>query len=432
MMNRKINLEYLKTILITLGLTLMLVFLCLGLIKYQVFNQMSLKESQEETIDYYLVNLLIEKNKYLVEKNPDNYKFHFKLGILYEVKGDFKDAEFEYKIAIKNAPLNEFRPKHKLALLYMRLNRLDEAQELFDNTEERPDAKLIECKVDVYTRLGDKYYNKADYETAQEEYTKAMFYAEKIKSPRLKEIKSGLASSYVYFAEDKVKNLKIDDAVSSLQSALEVINAPIIKYKLAVLLIKSNPQLALKYCDQVFNEEPGLINYNGYYEFLTSLANKAEKRGELARAELYRYKIKKLRDYYKSNILSVGDLVVEQPKGTIKYNRWTKKYNIDFRFILKNVSDYDVDSLIIQVDFKDVNGIITRYTKQVVDKRSILKAHSETPLIILKTFKKRTSEDTTPKIIGAEIYATKNEGSYRLLLDKNFMIEKIKKGKKAK
>ncbi len=425
-MNKNTFFEYFKTIILTIILATILVFITLGVIQHQVYTELSRNNIKSDAIDYYLVNVLIEKNKYIEKQKPENYKINFRLGMLYEVKSDFTNAENEYKKAIHKAPIYEYLPKYKLALLYIRLNRLDDAESIIENIEDRSDKKLIGYKIDIYYKLGDKYYNKADYETAEEEYTTALFYAKKINSHQTPAIKAGLASSYIYYAEDKVAHMQIDEAINSLQQALTVVNAPIIKYKLAVLLRDSNPTLSLKYCTEVFNEEPSIINYDWYYQFLSKLSINAELQGDIAESELYRFKIKKLKNYYKNNILSVEDVAILEPRGKIKLNKWSKKYNIDFDFRLKNVSKYNINSLFVEIVFKDGNKVIGDYLKQIVDQKSELKAGSEGITVNINTTKIQTLEDKSPKTITVEVYATKKEDSYKIFLKQFHIVEKVK------
>lgn len=431
-MNRKSFFEYLRTILITITIAVVLVFVLLGVIRHQVYTEMANSDVQSHVIDYYLVNVLIEKNKYLEKQSPKDFIISLKLGMLYEVKSDYKNAELKYKQAIAKAPLNEIRPKYKLALLYLRLNRLDDVESVAVSIEDAPSKILIGNKVDLYNKLGDKYYNKADYESAQEEYQKALFYAKKINSPQFSAIQAGLASSYVYYAEEKVKAMQIDDAINSLQLALTVVNAPIIRYKLAILLMDKNQNLSLKYYDEVFNTEPSIINYDEYYTFLNNLAAQADRQGYTAKAELFRFKIKKLKKYYQSNILSVEDIAIEDAEGSIKLNKWTKKYNINFDFNLRNVSDFNINSLIVEIVFRDGDDVFGNYSKQIVDPKFPLKINSEGPTVNIKTFKYQSLNDKAPKTITAEIYVTKTEAAYKILLKKVNIVEKVKPSRKSK
>lgn len=427
MNKNKIFFEYLKTFFLTILVAFIVVIIFLAIIQHQVFKEESSKTIKEDTIDYYMIGVLIEKNKYLEQQYPKDYKFNIRLGVLYEVQKKLKEAEAEYKMAELKAPFGEFKPQYKLALLYLRMNRLDEAQAMMDNIAERPDKRLIRYKADIYNRLGDKYYNMADYEDAVDKYEKALFYYKIIKSDQIKTVNNSLASSFVYLADEKVKNLQIDDAIDSLEDAYKIVDAPILRYKLAILYTATNPDLAYDYFEDVFKREPSLINYDEYYKFLSDMAIVADSEGDTAKAELYRFKIKQLQEYYKSNILSIEDLRVESAEGTIKLNRWSRKYNINLKLSLKNVSNYNMNSLFLQTVFTDGNEVINDYTQQIVDSQSILKAGQVGPIINVRTFKKETGDDKSPKEIIVDIYASKSQTSYKILLKTITIKEKVKK-----
>lgn len=427
MMNK--ILEYVQTAIITLFIAFLSVMGLLGIIQHNVYTQQQTKSLEKESIDYYLVGVLIEKNKYLEQQHPKNYEINLKLGMLYEVKGDFTNSEEEYYKAIKKAPYSETRPTYKLALLYLRLNKLNETQALVDNMKEHSNKSFIENKAEIYNRLGDKYYDKADYETAAWQYQKALFYYNTIKSKKIEFVKGNLASAYVYLAEEKVQKLQIDDAVLLLQKALGVIDAPILKYKLALLLVKSNPEKAYEYFQDVFQKEPNIINYQEYSSFLAERSENALLNGDIPKSKLYDHRIKKLKEYYKKNILSVNDLEIEDFSSNIRSNNWYKKYTIDVGFKVKNISKYNLNSLYIETIIKDANETIDSHFKQIADKNSPIKVNSQSPRVSLKATKKKTPLDSSPQKIIVQISAAKTPESYKILLKEFEVTEKTKRKK---
>lgn len=425
-MNRQVIFEYLRTFVITIMAIFVSIVIFLAVIQHQVFEEETIKHAQDETIDYYLVAMLIEKNKYLESQFPKNYTINLKLGILYDIEKDYKNAEIQFKQAILKAPYDEYRPKYKLACFYIKLNRLDEAENIIDGIKEAPNRQLIEYKGDVYNKLGDKYYDHGDYENAGLEYQKSLFYYQKINFNGIQSVRSSLASSYVYLADQKIKNMQIPDAINSLQEALAIVNAPILKYKLALLFMETKPDLAYSYFQEVFEKEPSLINYDTYYKFLTAMAAVADGHADTAKADLYRFKIKKLKEYYKSNILSVEDLSVEATDGKINFNPWSKKYNISIQFKLKNISEYNMNSLYVGVLLKDKNKDIDQYFNQMADKRTPFKANAFSPTISFKASINQTKDDAYPKEITALIFASKTENSYKVFLKKVKISEQTK------
>lgn len=423
------TLEYTRTFLLTLLVSLILAIGLLKLIQYNVYKDLTKQKPEETAIDAASIGILIEKNEYLETQRPDSYKINLKLGELYELKNDYKNAELNYQKAILKAPYNQFKPKYRLALLYAKLNLLDSAQSIMDNIQERPDKKLITYKADVYKQIADKYYNNGDYENAVEKYQKSLSYWKILKNEEeIKYAENSLASSYVYLAENDLDVMKPDEAINALKMALTLVDAPILKYKLALLLMNENPELAYQYINEVFHKQPDLINYDRTCQFISKLADESEAQGDIAQADLYRYKIKELKDYFKINILSIDDIAIEDAYGEIILKRFTKKYKINLEFRLKNISKSEIDSLFLNVVFRDEKGIIDTYSEQVVDKNSILFTGFYSPTISIKSYKKQTNDDKSPKVITADIYISKTEKAHKLLLT-TFELKEIIKPK---
>ncbi len=433
-MNRRTFFEYLRTFAITIIAVFVIVASILCLVLHQVYEgQDQIKQqSQDDAIDYYLIGVLIDKNKYLEEQQPGNYKINMRLAFLNEAKRDYKNAEIEYKEAINKAPYMEFSPIYKLAILYTRMNRLDSAQQLMDDLDEKPDEKLIEYKADIYNKLGNIYYNQADYNKAALKYQKSLAYYQITKYKHIQSIKNSLASSYVYFAEENVRNMQIEEAINSLKMALTIVNAPIIKYKLALLLMKDNPDLAYEYFEEVFKETPEIINYEEYKKFLSNLAANEAAQGNIAQSELHQYKIKKIDKYFNTNILSIEDLKIDEIQGKFVSNNWTCKDDVYLNIRLKNLSQYNIDSLYLKVIFKDRDLILGESFEQVVDTQSVLKPEAYSSTIAIKILKIPINKDDKPKKITAEIYASKTDSSYKLLLGVFDIKEKIKENKTYK
>ncbi len=425
-MNKNNNiLGYFKTILWTLAATFIFVVINLLVIEYQVGKEQPLKEAQDK-IEESSIQVLMAKNEYLETINPKDYRVNLRLGKLYEIKNDYVKAEEQYKKSIMKVPFGEYKPKYYLALLYIMQNRLDEAKELIDKISEHPDKKLIKYKAEVHEKLGDAYFNLNNFDEASFEYSKSLFYYRSLKSKKIKRVEGSLASAYMYFADEKVLDMQIDEAISYLEMAKNLVNSPIIKYKLAVLLTNDNPARAYQYYDEVFKEAPEIINFPAYNKFLNDLAQQAQDVGEYAEADLYNYKIKKLKQYFSDKILCFDDLVIENPKGFFTLNFWKNKYHIRFNCKLKNVSTFDIKSLYVEIVFETKDKEIYAYSHQLFDDKSILKAGNLSPLISINTYPKIQEDDAIPSEITAKIYVSKLETSSKIFL------KEITIGKKPK
>lgn len=424
-MNRQTIFEYFKTVSITMLATFVGVMLLVFIVQQQAYNQQAHEKAEDDMIDYYLIDVMIGKNKYLEQQYPDNYRINLKLGTLYKIKRDYKNAEAEYKLAIDKAPYAEYKPNYELAVLYISMNLLDEAQATMDSIEEHPDKKLIKYKADIYNKLGDTYYNQTDYENACARYKKSLMYYNLIKAKEIKLVKGNLASSYMYLAEQKLSEQRPDEALNDLKLAKALVSAPIIKYKIALLAIPTEPDLAYRYFREVFKEAPEIINYDVYSHFLDQLAKEADNKGDSATADLYRYNAKLLKDYFKTNIVSVSDVVIQDFSGGIYKSKWLRKKNIKVEFRVKNTSHKDIDSLYMEIIFKNGEHFVDHYSKMIADEGSIIKVGDVSPIINLKASnKKLRSDDSSPiKKVTVEIYISKTSKSYKLLLQKFDIIE---------
>lgn len=424
--------EYLRTIAITLVVIFLSIIALFFVIKHNIYDK-NTQPQAEETIDYELIGVMIQKNKAQETKSPDDYKINIKLGTLYEIKKDYNNAELEYEKAVDKAPCTDFKPKYKLALLYLHTNKAEKAEEVINKITDFHDKRLVKYKADVFEKLGDFYYNAGDYEDAIDKYEKSLFYWQIISDRKeIKYVKNSLASSYVYLADTYVSEMEPDYAVESLKTALTMFDVPILKYKLALLLIDENPEEANQYFEEVFKEAPELINYDTYSNFLTAMSQEANANGDTALAQLYQFKQKKVKEFFETNVLSIDDIALEDVEGRIRANNLFGKYYIGLEAKLKNVSKTQIDSLFIQIVFKDKEEIIGDYTKQIVDKKIPLLPGNYSPLISLRVNHPINFRDSRPKTITAEIYASKTENSLKLHLTTVGIQERLKPKKPNK
>lgn len=433
MINQEEFFEYLRTISITLLVVFATIIALLFVIQHRIYEKDVQQQAEENTIDYNLIDVMIEKNKALEIKSPSNYKINLKLGTLYEIKKEYKKAEVEYQTAISKAPCTDHKPQYKLALLYLHTNKLEKAENIMDKINDEPDKKLIKYKAEIYEKLGDRYYNDGDYESAITRYQKSLFYC-KIDGNKkdIEYVQNSLASSYVYLADKDVSNMQPQDAIESLKNALSMYNVPILKYKLALLLMTNNPDEAYQYFAQVYEKAPELINYDTYYNFLSAMIDEANANGDIANAQLYQYKQKKVKEFFETNVLSVDDVVLEDVEAKITPNNWFRKNNIYLETKLRNVSKASIDSLFIQIIFRDKNEVIGDYTEQIVNKKTPLLPGNYSPLISIKISQPMRIRDIHPKTITADIYASKTETSLKLHLTTVGIKEQIKPKKPNK
>ncbi|MEO0122959.1 MAG: tetratricopeptide repeat protein [candidate division WOR-3 bacterium] len=102
----------------------------------------------------------IDSLKQELEKNPDNYKLHFDLGICYNSINDYKNAIEAFQNAIRLKP-DYALADYKLALVYYEMDSLIAAEQLLRKIKTKFSDKPV-----VSWLLGKIYLHLEDYEKA--------------------------------------------------------------------------------------------------------------------------------------------------------------------------------------------------------------------------------------------------------------------------
>lgn len=419
-------LPYLKLVLATLFCTFLFIVALLFFVKQNVFDYMSKEVDKEDVVvEYYLIGVLIEKNKFLALERPDSYKINLKLGVLYELYKDYQNAEIEYVEAIRKAPYQDLRPIFRLANLYIIKNKLVAAQKLIEDIPESPNKRMIDKKAQFYNKLGEKYYAMGNYKVAIEKYKKSQFYYKKIRSNQLNQVNKNLASAYVYLADSYIKNGNINDAISLLKNVDKLIGAPIVKYQLALILMDTQPVEAYEYFNEVFKKEPSIIGFDVYYNFLNDLADAEELMGNTAQSKLYLARADKYKTYFEENILLVEDIELNIRKTHVIINNKKKQYEIHFAFALKNNSIAPISTLFLDVKFKDGDKLVDEYFSQIVTNENPLEVGITSEDIIVSSIQKFKNENKSSVKIDAEVFVSKSDKSLQIPLG----VFEIEKGK---
>ena len=157
--------SYINTFAITFFIVTVIVGIIMGITWVMIPNSIKNPKIAKTTdeLDYYLIDFLIEKNQYLLSKYPKNYGYNIRLGTLYAIKKDYINSERELLIAVEKSPYMAYRARYKLATLYIKMNKLAEAQKLMDEITDKPDKKLIKNKGLIYKEIGNKLFEQEYY-----------------------------------------------------------------------------------------------------------------------------------------------------------------------------------------------------------------------------------------------------------------------------
>ena len=158
---------------------------------------------------------------------------------------------------------------------------------------------------------------------------------------------------------------------------------------------------------------------------LTGLSEYEELKGNYVQADLYKFKIKKIKNYYIENIVKLADFDIDTAVGRIRTNRIFRTYKIDFIFRFKNVSLLEMKNVYLQFIFKDGDNVLYEVNKQVITPDNILEPGASIDYIQLSSPRKHYKK--LPQEIKAEIYASKQFDAYKILLKEIYIVKSKKK-----
>lgn len=408
--------DYIKTFLITISIVLTFGLLNIFYMVHNIFNGdvNSRKQNVDSAFEAYLVDVLVDKNKDIEKRFPKNYVVNLRLGLLYSYKKDYLNAEHEFKNSIEKADSCDYTPNYQLAKLYIKTNRLQEAQSVMDVINDRADKRLLKYKGDVYMFLGDTYYDQGYYALSVMKLEKSITYFNAIKDKSLKNAKNKYIKALVSLADKYVETGKIDEAVMALENAYEIKPKDVvINYKLGLLYVDNNPEKAYDLLSFVNKKEPQIMNYDAYFDLLNKLSDIELQKGNETDGELYRKKALQYKKFVKDNLLSNKDLFIDVQKTDIITDIAAQDYVVTLKFNLQNNSGLNIDNLTIHAIFKDNNNVIQNFNQKIYDDTKIFKAGEVSPPIVVcasEPYKNNQNGN-----IDVEVYAYKYP-KYRIKL----------------
>ncbi len=158
--------EYIRAFLISGLAALGFVILITLFAQVRAYFIVKSQDTPEVNVNSSVVKYLIEKNNYLAMQHPKDYKINVKLGLLYEYCKEFKESEHQYRLAIDKSDFNDYGPYQYLALLYIKMDRLEDAADLIDNIDARMammDKALETVEYGKFTKRVFSLENRALY-----------------------------------------------------------------------------------------------------------------------------------------------------------------------------------------------------------------------------------------------------------------------------
>lgn len=404
--------DYFRTFITTAFIVACFVLLNVFYMVYSIFNEDAASANRRSNIDAafesYLVDILIERNRDFSMTYPKNYAVNMRLGILYGYKQDYQNAEKEFKNAISKAANYDYAPSFQLAKLYIKMNRLQDAQNVMDSIGEKPNKKLIRFKLHIYTLLAESYFKQGYLALAVMKFEKAMQYYDVIKLKKFNYIFDEYVDACIDLADNYVAVNKIEEAIMSLEKAYKISPDDIIvNYKLGLLYLDNDAYRAYNLLSFVNKKEPQILNYEIYFDLINKLADMKISEGKYTDGELYRKKALQYQKFVKNNLLFDKDLFVDVMRLDIQPDFAAQEYLMNIQFRLQNNSSLDIDNLSVKVIFKSGNKEIQNFTQKIFDENRVFKAGSLTAPVVISASTSYKDKKTRREDLSVDIYAYK-------------------------
>ena len=347
-MNKKEILEYVRTIVISLIVALVLASVATGCSKVIAEHHSRMLAKISNTAkDNELIGFLITKYTEEAAKNPGDYTINVRLGGLYELMFAYNQAEEQYKKAIKKSPYGVYSPYIGLANLYIKTEKYKKALQIVKKLDNKDYKPLLVAKGDFYMNLGDALWQKGKYKEAVRQYKVAFFYYKKVDSHKKETAISGIIDCYNKIADDYYKKNRKQQAVEALETALLYKESSFLYYKLAILYKDFDPITANKYMEKTYAIDPGIINFDIYEEILLKLIKLYYVNGKDIETDLYRHKLKAIHTFQKRYVITEEDVGIEISDIKYRSNFFDTKYKLQVKFKIENNSKFDFNSLYV-------------------------------------------------------------------------------------
>ena len=416
-MNKKAVFEYLRTVWISLLIALVIASVATAFSKVVAKHHIQMVSKITNTPkDDAIIKELIKKFSDLSSQTPGDYVLNVKLGNLYELLLDEKNAEKQYKLAISKSPYGVYSSYFGLANLYLKQRKYKDALFIvkkLKNTDHKP---LLIAKGDFYMNLGDLLWKDNNYEESVKQYKVAYFYYKKVDSEKKDSAIVGILDCYNKIADEDFKKHNIKGAIESLETALLYKETSIVYYKLAILYKDVNPIIANSYMEKTYKMDPGLINFDIYEEILIKLMRYYYLQSQDIKTELYHNKLRAIRNFEKRYYLKADDVKINIQKLQLKNNLLRSKQTVKVKFNIENTSKSDFNTLFVTVSLKYDHKSKEIYSTKLYSKKKPLKTRTTSPEYSFQYTYSDKDEIFSAKDIELEFYVSKKDNMRKVLV----------------
>ena len=175
----QICIEYIRTVLCSVFVAIIITSFLTIKARNEMIENLSTQKHEQSLLDKKIALEIISQTDLLKDLKNKSYSICIHAGELCETAGDFVDAEYAYKLAIKKSNSTKYQPYYRLICVLTAQDRIQEAVEILDNIKDVTDKNLIKFKTRAYITIGDKYYSIGKPLSAAKAYEQAKFYYNK-------------------------------------------------------------------------------------------------------------------------------------------------------------------------------------------------------------------------------------------------------------
>ena len=357
-MNKSEVQEYLRTILISLGVALVIAAVATGFSNVIAEHHYRLASKiQNKEQDNQMLGFLISKYEKDLQKDPSNYVLNVRLGELYELLFSYEQSEKNYKQAISKAPYGVYSP-YIVTIKKLR------------NVDHKP---LLIAKGNFYMELGDAFWKKTSYEGALKQYKMALFFYKKVDSEKSEMAITGILDCYSRLASKHFMANNIPHAIHDIETALIYKETPVLNYKLALLYQDVDIFKAVEFLEKTYAVDPSIINYDLYEQILIKAIKQAQALDMYTETQLYYQKYKMVKQFRKRYIFTDKDYGIEIVSHKLKTNIFGNKKTINVKFKIKNKTKENLNTLFVVVEAKYNDKTDIVFNKVLFSKKNPLK-----------------------------------------------------------
>lgn len=417
---KQIALDYVKTIMCSIFAAIIITTGLAIHARNEMIKDVIASQQNKKVLDRKLALQIITQTNLLKDLSSKTYSVCMQAGEIYEIAGDYSDAQKAYELAIKKAKAGAYKPYNKLIYVLVMQEKFKEADAVVDNIKDFADKRLIKFKTRAYLTIGDKYYSIGKFLSAAKTYERAAFYYNKFskKDPVIESsINTRIVNSYVQVADIMVKTGLNSDAVKFLKKAEKYSPEDLnIKYKLAIVLSDSDPEKAVEYLERLLKEIPQNIDYGVYNTALMKAANIADLDGRPTEAKYYRYRIHSIDLFINRKVIYKNDIETTLRSFSVRKHLFNYPLKATYQFL--NISNSDIFKLkgdfVLCYNDKPVETV----TETIASKDSPMLCATEKPNDVSIKFNRKIFTKKELKNYTVKIYAYKDE-KYKTLICEN-------------